>query len=120
MPVNANHTEINAEAARKDPDSVFHHYRRLIELRHTVAVVVDGDFTMVLPDHPHVYAFTRALGDEVLLVAGNFSGDDQSLDGIPDADAWRDAELVLANVDGKRAVADGLRPWEAVVWRRVG
>ena len=36
-PVNPNYAEINAEAARADPDSVFHHYRRLIELRHTRA-----------------------------------------------------------------------------------
>ena len=35
--VNPNHAEINAQAARADPDSVFHHYRRLIELRHTRA-----------------------------------------------------------------------------------
>ena len=34
--VNPNHTTINAAAARADDRSVFHHYRRLIELRHTV------------------------------------------------------------------------------------
>jgi oligo-1,6-glucosidase len=118
--VNPNHTTINARAARADDRSVFHHYRRLIELRHTSAVVVDGDFTMLLPDHPHVYAFTRALDDELLLVAANFSGEHQPLDGIPDPDAWRDAEVVIGNVEGPRPVADGLRPWEAVVWRRVG
>ena len=43
LPVNPNHTEINAEAARKDPDSVFHHYRRLIALRHVLPVVVHGE-----------------------------------------------------------------------------
>ena len=47
-PVNPNHTEINAEAERADPDSVFHHYRRLIELRHALPVIADGDFTMLL------------------------------------------------------------------------
>ena len=60
--VNPNHTEINAEAARADPDSVFHHYRRLIELRHAEPVVAHGDFTMLLPDDERVYAFTRRLG----------------------------------------------------------
>ena len=34
LAVNPNHREINAEAARADPASVFHHYRRLIALRH--------------------------------------------------------------------------------------
>ena len=46
--VNPNHVEINAEAARADPDSVFHHYRQLIELRHALPVVAHGDFTMLL------------------------------------------------------------------------
>ena len=48
IPVNENHAEINAEAAVADPDSVFHHYRRLIALRHTEPVVAHGDFTMLL------------------------------------------------------------------------
>ena len=49
IPVNPNHAEINADAAVADLDSVFHHYRRLIELRHTEPVVAHGDFTMLLP-----------------------------------------------------------------------
>ena len=44
-----------------DPDSVFHHYRRLIELRHDEPAVAHGDFTLLLPDHERVYAFTRRL-----------------------------------------------------------
>ena len=113
--VNPNHTTINAAAARADERSVFHHYRRLIELRHTSAVVVDGDFTMLLPDHPHVYAFTRTLGAETLLVAGNFSGEHQSLDGLDGLDDWAGAEVVIANVDDPAPITAGLRPWEAVV-----
>jgi oligo-1,6-glucosidase len=115
--VNPNAATINARAARADERSVFHHYRRLIELRHTSAVVVDGDFTMVLAEHPHVYAFTRSLGAETWLVLGNFSGAHQPLDGLDD---WADAEVVLANVDDAASVRAGLRPWETVVLRRVG
>ena len=62
LPVNPNHTEINAETERANPDSVFHHYRRVIELRHTLPVVADGDFTMLLPDDERVYAYVRSLG----------------------------------------------------------
>ena len=75
LAVNPNHVEINARAAVADPDSVFHHYRRLIELRHTEPVVVHGDFTLLLPDDPQVYAFTRRLDDVELLVLGNFGAD---------------------------------------------
>jgi oligo-1,6-glucosidase len=79
--------------------------------------VVDGDFTMLLADHPHVYAFTRSLGPETLLVLGNWSGDDQQLDGL---DAWAGAEVVLANTDDPQSAWPRLRPWEAVVLRRLG
>jgi oligo-1,6-glucosidase len=114
--VNPNHTEINAQAAVADPDSVFHHYRRLIELRHSEPAVADGDFTMLLPDDERVYAFTRRLGDTELLVVANFSGEPATAD-VPGAAAWAASELVIANVP---APADGLalQPWEARVYRR--
>ena len=49
------------------------HYRRLIALRHEEPVVALGGFAMLLPDHEEVYAFTRSLGDDVLLVVCNLS-----------------------------------------------
>jgi oligo-1,6-glucosidase len=117
-PVNPNHTEINATAAVADPDSVFHHYRRLIELRHTEPVVAHGDFSMLLPDDPTVYAFTRRLGTRELLVVANFSGA-EALAEVPDAAAWAQAELVLGTwPDPAPTEQLVLRPWEARVYRR--
>jgi oligo-1,6-glucosidase len=119
LPVNPNHTHINAEVARADPDSVFHHYRRLIELRHAEPVVAHGDFTMLLADHEHLYAFTRRLDDVELLVVANFS--DATLPAaVPDASAWKGAELVLGNAPPPDAAGDAivLGPWEARVYRR--
>ncbi len=46
-PVNPNHTEINAAEADADPNSVFHHERTLIALRHEPPVVALGDFAML-------------------------------------------------------------------------
>jgi oligo-1,6-glucosidase len=118
LAVNSNYRSINAQAESADPHSVFHHYRRLIELRHDDPVVALGDFTMLLPDDQAVYAFTRALDGVTLLVLGNFTSEEQpvSLAG------WGPVELgdlVLGNyVD----VPEGpvvLRPWEARVYRRV-
>ncbi len=113
IPVNPNHTEVNAEAAVADPDSVFHHYRRLIELRHTEPAVVHGDFTMLLPEDESVYAFTRAYEGTELLVLGNFTGEDAVADFDP---AWLGAELVIANYPATDSST--LRPWEARVYRR--
>ena len=72
--VNPNYREINVEQALADPDSVFHYYQRLIALRHTQPVIVHGVYDIILADHPQIYAFTRTLGDQRLLVLLNFSG----------------------------------------------
>ena len=115
LPVNPNHTEINAQAARADPDSVFHHYRRLIELRRTEPVVAFGDFGMLLPEDEQVYAFTRRLDDVELLVLGNFSGTGVT-PRLPDAGAWAGAEVLVGAPapDGGLALA----PWEGRAYRR--
>jgi oligo-1,6-glucosidase len=118
MPVNPNHREINAQAALADPDSVLHHYRRLIALRHSEPVVAHGDFHMLLPDHPQVYAYVRRLGDSALLVLANLSGDPATID-VPDAGRWRGSEVLLTNVAGGEALSARctLQPWEARVHR---
>jgi oligo-1,6-glucosidase len=115
--VNPNHVAVNAETERADEASVFHHYRRLIALRHESEVVRYGTFELLLPDDPHVYAFTRALGDERLIVAANFGGETREVDlGLP----FAGAELVLGNYE-ETVMPDAsiitLRPWEAVVAR---
>jgi oligo-1,6-glucosidase len=119
MPVNPNHVEVTARAAMADPDSVFHHYRRLIELRHAEPAVAHGDFTMLLAGDERVYAFTRRHGATELLVLANFSGADVSVD-VPDGAGWAGAELVIGNVPAPGAIGPrvDLQPWEARVHRR--
>jgi oligo-1,6-glucosidase len=112
--VNPDHAEWNAAAQRDDPTSVFAHHRRLIALRHDDPVVALGDFTMLLPEHDELYAFTRSLDGATLLVVCNLGSGTHPLAGLlPEAVG---AELVLGNLadDGDPAV---LRPWEARVLR---
>jgi oligo-1,6-glucosidase len=42
LAVNPNYGEINAAAQLEDADSVFHHYRRLIDLRRQAPALVHG------------------------------------------------------------------------------
>ncbi|WP_457964369.1 alpha-glucosidase [Arthrobacter sp. D1-29] len=117
--VNPNANTINAAAQVDDPDSVYNFYRQVIALRHTDPVVADGDFTMLLPEDPHVYAFRRSLPGAELLVLGNFSGAPQTADvGIP---AWSDiVQSDAVQVLGNYPASPGfeLRPWEVKVLRR--
>ncbi|MCW2526883.1 MAG: glucohydrolase [Pseudonocardiales bacterium] len=110
LPVNPNYLEVNAEVARADETSVWHHYRRLIALRHEDPIVTDGDFHLLLADDPTIYAFRRTLGRQSLLMIANVSG------GAVDADpALLTGELILGNYPG---VSGRLRPWESRVYRR--
>jgi oligo-1,6-glucosidase len=117
LAVNPNYPEINAAAAQADPDSVYHYYRRLIELRHTEPAVVEGDFTMLLPHDEQLYAYTRRLGSTELLVIGNFTAETVRA-GIDDAAAWASAELVLTNTAAPSPGDLVLGPWQTVVYRR--
>ncbi len=120
-PVNPNHTQINAQAALEVDESVFHHYRRVIALRHTEPVVAHGDFRMLAPDHPTLYAFTRTHERTTLLVIANFSGDELDLeDCLPEAASWADATLLLGNLGGDLPPTAPLRPWEARILQLTG
>jgi oligo-1,6-glucosidase len=118
LPANAIRTEINAADAVADPDSVFHHYRRLIELRHTDEVVVDGRFELLLPDHPQVWAFTRTLGtpagDSVLLVLANCSSAPVTLE--PGAVPALEGSHVLLPTHCS-SYSSTLQPWESRLHR---
>jgi oligo-1,6-glucosidase len=114
LAVNPNHVEVNAAAALADPDSVFHHYRRLIELRHTLPVVVDGTYRLLLAAHEQVFAYTRTLDATTLLVVANLSGQPVEVD--LGEDAGLVAGEVLVPTHGRTTVAAGpvaLAPWES-------
>jgi len=119
LPVNPNHEVINAEIQLEELDSVFHHYRKLIALRHDLPVVVHGDFTLLLPDHEQVYAFVRRLGSGELLVLANLSNDGTTVDRDL-ADDWAESELLLTDRPGPGPLTPGLvlQPWEARVHLR--
>ena len=123
--VNENYPEINVEAARAEEDSVWHHYRRLVELRHDEDVLVYGDYDLLLPDDEQVYAYTRTLADERVLVVLNWSDEAAQVD-LEDADTDADRNLdvtdltvLIANRDGSaaRPIQREFRPYEAVVYR---
>jgi oligo-1,6-glucosidase len=118
--INPNHRQINAAAALADANSVLHHFRRVIELRHSEPVVAHGDFLMLLPDDEQIYAFLRRLDDVELLVAANFSDQPVDATAIPEANSWITSDLLLGNYTPEPAdpAELTLRPWEARVYKR--
>ncbi|MCI3927192.1 alpha-glucosidase [Paenibacillus sp. TRM 82003] len=118
--VNGNYKEINAEEAQRDPNSIFHYYRKLIELRRRYEVFVYGRYELLLPDHQEVFAYTRTLGEERLLVLLNFFGGAPVCE-LPEELAARGKRLLIANYDLPAEKEQGvarvtLRPYEARVY----
>ena len=116
--VNPNYRSINVAQALADPDSIFYYYQRLIQLRKERPVMVYGRYDLILPDHETIYAFTRTLDDERLLVVLNFSADTPLFE-LPAQIPFSGAALLLGNYPE----ADGdvrrfrLRPYEARVYQ---
>lgn len=117
--VAANYPEVNAAAAVADPDSVFHHYRRLIELRKTDPLVTTGRYELLDREHPSVYAYLRRGEDEALLVVNNFYADPVNWELPSEATGYGTRELVIANLPDPAfdGAAVTLRPYESVVLR---
>ena len=109
IPVNPNHTSINAEAALADKHSVFHHYRDLIRLRKEQPVIRNGAFTLIDADNEKVFAYTRDTADEHLLVVCNFTAESMTYE-IP-ARFW-DSQMLINNYT---EFAPELRPYEAIM-----
>lgn len=111
LPVHPNYKEINMEANLKDPDSVFHCYRKLIELRKNNPIVVWGDFELVTGVPDQVFMYFRRYEGQTWLVTANFSGEPITLE-LPELGH---AGFIIGNysrddVDFKQLQ---LRPYEA-------
>jgi glycosidase len=75
LEVNPNYDSINVKEALEDKNSVFYHYQKLIKLRKAMPVITYGSFTLLLEEHPQIFAYVRTYGDERILVVTNFSKD---------------------------------------------
>ena len=111
IPVNPNYREINAASQIKDPSSVFSFYQNLISLRKTWPVFVDGDFSLLFPEDPQIFTYTRDDGDTRLLVCANFTGEKAAFH-LPAG--WEGAGRLIRNYED--APEEGvLRPYEAFI-----
>ena len=110
LPLNENHSFINAQAAMEDPNSIFHYYKTLIDLRKVYDVFRDGRFTLLCPEDEKVFAYTRDTENAHMLVACNFTAE-QILFRRPRN--YCNAQKLIANYPGD---CDTLRPYEAYIY----
>ncbi len=114
MGVNPNHTEINVEQSLADTNSVFWHYRNLIQLRRRNPVFVHGRFELLHPEHPTVFAYTRTWKRDKATVMLNFSSHDSTFDWLPNPST----RLLLSNFANPETFTGSvtLKPYEARIY----
>lgn len=73
LKVNPNYATVNIAEQEHRADSELNYFREMVKLRKDNLVLVYGEYELLMPDHPAVYAFTRKLDDQCVLVLLNFS-----------------------------------------------
>lgn len=112
IPVNDNFTEINVAQNLAEKDSVFATYQQLIQYRKDHDIVVKGDFQLLYPDHPAVFAYKRQWQDDAFVVLTNVSEEEQTV-----AVAELSLNDVIINNYDEVTVRDGqltLEPYQAI------
>ncbi|MDI9232056.1 alpha,alpha-phosphotrehalase [Staphylococcus caprae] len=71
--IDPNYKEVNVEQAIEDDHSVFHMYRRLIDLRHNHDILTYGDITPLYMTHDQLFIYRRNYQSKSWLVIANFS-----------------------------------------------
>ncbi|MFB6432752.1 alpha,alpha-phosphotrehalase [Bacillus thuringiensis] len=115
-----NFKEINVEKALEDKESVFYHYKKLIELRKTYDVITEGEYAILDKNDPKIWAYTRTIGSEVLLVINNFYGEEitYSVPAHVQLDGMKQEVLLSNYKDASKDIAKlNLRPYESIVYR---
>ena len=115
--VNSNHDRINAASQVEDEDSIFSHYRKLVQMRKELDVIAYGSFEPLAEKHPSVLAYKRTYEGQELIVVNNFYGKDCTWKSGLSMEGYR---CILTNyADENPASKDGvwsLRPYESMVW----
>ncbi len=103
--------------SRRSKDNPYR--QQLIHLRKTHPTIVYGTYRLLLEDHEEIYAFTRTLRSERLLVILNFARDTPEFI-LPDHVAFTHKELLISNYDAESSEDIGklkLRPFKARVYQ---
>lgn len=118
LAVNPNYKQINVAQEESDPASVLNYTRALIALRAHTPAFVYGDYEDLDPHHPHVYAYTRTLGDEKYLIVENFSSSAVTYT-LPNG--IRATKLLLSDIPNSmqaRVSTLNLAPWECRIYKQ--
>ena len=116
LAVNKNYDEINAKQCLEDENSIFHHYRKLIDIRKNNDTIIYGDYTLLCPEDENIFAYTRELNGDKILVVCNFYDKEVTFNFNGD---FNHADILLSNYNDSSTLIKRLklRPYEAIMER---
>ncbi len=116
FPVNPNYQTINAEDQINDQDSLWHHYKKLIDLRRNSRfheIITYGKLRFIDIDHKNISSYVRTYNEEMLLIINSFSKTELSYD----LTGYNVLSTVINN-DKKTIIKDHqliLKPYQSIV-----
>lgn len=122
MSVNTDYVKVNAEAAVKDPNSTYHYWASVLQLRKKyLDIFVYGNFTLLDKPSQEIFAYTRQYGNQKALVVCHWT--EKTLQWDAAANGVNTVKEVLLNTYEGTSEAHArfsgdkwtLRPYEAVV-----
>jgi oligo-1,6-glucosidase len=111
--VNPNYKIINVEREEKDANSTLNYFRKMTQLRNANKTMVYGKYTLLDKENPNVYAYTREMNGNKLLVLLNFSKDTATAN--IDFDFGK-AKVLIHNYTTP-SQSKTLQPYEAVIYQ---
>ena len=116
LDVNKNYDKINAKQCLQDENSIFNHYKKLIDIRKNNDTIIYGDYKLLCEDDENIFAYVRELNGDKILVVCNFY--DKDVEFKFDGD-FNYSKVLLSNYNDSSKMIEKLklRPYEAVMYR---
>ncbi|MGG3562185.1 alpha-glucosidase [Neobacillus rhizosphaerae] len=116
LKVNPNFKDINVASQQKDEKSVLNFYKKMVSLKKANEVFTYGTYDLLLKDDPQIFAYTRKLNEEKIIVITNLSTKPAEMDGV----SLDYSHLLLHNYEvspHETLTKLTLQPYEARVYR---
>lgn len=116
LAVNKNYDKINAKQCLQDENSIFNHYKKLIDIRKNNDTIIYGDYKLLCEDDENIFAYVRELNGDKILVVCNFYDNDVEFKFEGD---FNYSKVLLSNYNDSSKMIEKLklRPYEAVMYR---
>ena len=116
LAVNKNYDKINAKQCLQDENSIFNHYKKLIDIRKNNDTIIYGDYKLLCEDDENIFAYVRELNGDKILVVCNFYDKDVEFKFEGD---FNYSKVLLSNYNDSSKMIEKLklRPYEAVMYR---